>query len=59
MKRKMFFTESLMVRRLRWEKRRLSSRSSISLKEEADFHDKDLASQWLKQEEQRKARRWR
>jgi hypothetical protein len=45
-------TEAVMARRRDWEKRRFDSRSKITIIEEQEFRDHDLAARWLQRAEE-------
>jgi hypothetical protein len=49
----MLLSEQAMARKIDWERRNLSNKSryGLSIKDEAEFRQKDLAARWLKSAE--------
>jgi hypothetical protein len=57
----MEFTEQAMASRLKWERATLASKEKLSVRDEREFMDRDLASRWLERQEQwqQRRRKWR
>jgi hypothetical protein len=55
------YAEQHMARKLNWQKAWLDQKLKLSIKDEKEFVDRDLASRWLERAEawERRRKKWR